>query len=86
VEVGDSGPGIEREHAARIFEPFYTTRAAGEGTGLGLGVALQVITACGGSIDVGRSRFGGALFSVRIPARQPPAGAAAALKEMESAT
>ena len=69
VRVGDSGKGVDPEHAARVFEPFYTTRQAGEGTGLGLGVALQVVSACGGGIDLGKSELGGAQFSIRIPVR-----------------
>jgi len=69
VRIGDSGPGIDPANVPHIFEPFFTTRAAGEGTGLGLGVALQVVTACGGGIDVERSELGGALFVVRVPIR-----------------
>jgi signal transduction histidine kinase len=67
VRVGDSGPGVDDSIAARIFEPFFTTRVAGEGTGLGLALAQQVVHQCGGTIEVGRSDLGGALFTVNIP-------------------
>jgi signal transduction histidine kinase len=65
--VGDSGRGVDDSIAAHIFEPFFTTRVAGEGTGLGLAVAQQVVLQCGGTIEVGRSKLGGALFTVKIP-------------------
>jgi signal transduction histidine kinase len=67
VRVGDSGPGIDGENAARVFEPFFTTRPAGEGTGLGLAIARQVLQQCGGSIELGRSDLGGAEFTLHIP-------------------
>jgi signal transduction histidine kinase len=67
VCVGDSGRGVDDSIAPHVFEPFFTTRVAGEGTGLGLAVAQQVVLQCGGTIKVGRSKLGGALFTVRIP-------------------
>ncbi|MFW5920799.1 MAG: sensor histidine kinase, partial [Polyangiales bacterium] len=75
VTVGDSGPGIPEGQRERIFEPFWTTRPAGEGTGLGLSIAHQVVQRHGGTIDVGVSELGGALLTVRLPgARVQPAG------------
>ncbi len=71
VSVDDSGPGIEPEEREGIFQPFVTTRAAGEGTGLGLSIAKQVIEQHGGTIEVGNSSLGGALFTVRIPIAPP---------------
>jgi signal transduction histidine kinase len=65
--VEDSGPGVDEEAVQRIFEPFYTTRDPGQGTGLGLAIARQVINAAGGTIEVGRSSLGGAVFTVRVP-------------------
>jgi signal transduction histidine kinase len=67
IRVGDSGYGVDAQTAARVFEPFYTTRPAGEGTGLGLAIARQVLMQCGGSIALGRSELGGAQFVVHIP-------------------
>ena len=43
VEIVDHGPGIPPEVAARIFEPFYTTKDVGKGTGLGLDIARRII-------------------------------------------
>ena len=67
MRVGDSGPGISPEAAERVFEPFFTTRQAGEGTGLGLAIARQVVQQAGGQIELERSELGGAAFVVRIP-------------------
>jgi signal transduction histidine kinase len=67
ARVEASGPGNDEETARRIFEPFFTTRDAGQGTGLGLAIARQVVTAAGGTIEVGRSSLGGAEFTTRIP-------------------
>ncbi len=67
IRVGDSGAGIDAATAQRVFEPFFTTRQAGEGTGLGLAIARQVVHQAGGQIEVDRSALGGAAFTVRIP-------------------
>ena len=67
VRIGDSGAGVEEETAAKVFEPFFTTRPAGEGTGLGLAIVSQVVQGHGGRIELGRSPLGGAEFTVRIP-------------------
>ena len=65
LAVADSGPGIAPQDRAKVFEPFFTTRA--EGTGLGLAVARQIVEAHGGRIDVGDGAGGGARFTVRLP-------------------
>jgi signal transduction histidine kinase len=67
LEVADSGPGIPEIHREAIFEPFYSTRVAGEGTGLGLFLVKKVVAAHKGSVAVGRSELGGASFIVRLP-------------------
>jgi nitrogen fixation/metabolism regulation signal transduction histidine kinase len=71
VRVEDSGPGVPRELAERIFEPDYTLRAGG--TGLGLAVVRQVVAGHGGSVEVAGSELGGAAFTVRLPVRPPGA-------------
>ena len=53
--------------ADKVFEPFFSTRAAGEGSGLGLTVVRQVLRRCGGRIELGRSELGGAVFTVELP-------------------
>jgi signal transduction histidine kinase len=79
ARIDDSGPGIDDRIAAQIFEPFFTTRSAGDGTGLGLAIVKQVISAAGGTIEVGRSPLGGASFTARIPTEARELSVAAAL-------
>ena len=52
VEVADTGPGIREQDKAKIFELFYTTKAVGEGTGLGLSVTRNIINLHHGIIDI----------------------------------
>jgi len=67
VEVADSGPGIPRELLPRLFEPFVTTKAIGEGTGLGLFVCRNLVHELGGSIEASNRPQGGALLTVMLP-------------------
>ncbi len=68
VEIIDSGIGIDTEAAAQIFDPFYTTKPAGKGTGLGLAVCYGIVTAHGGRIDVAANSPSGTRFMVFLPA------------------
>ncbi|HEY2378332.1 MAG TPA: HAMP domain-containing sensor histidine kinase [Gemmatimonadaceae bacterium] len=72
IEVADSGPGIPANLAAKIFEPHFTTKPAGKGTGLGLDIVRRIVAHHGGSITC-ESDAKGARFVVRIPFAQPPA-------------
>lgn len=65
--VEDDGPGISQEIQSRIFEPFFSTKAKGQGTGLGLAVVHAVAEEHGGQVEVGRSRLGGAQFRLVLP-------------------
>lgn len=65
VSVTDSAGGIPGPIRHRIFEPFVTTKSAGEGTGLGLAISLATITRFGGTLDV-RNVDGGAVFDLRL--------------------
>ncbi|MGD9188945.1 MAG: ATP-binding protein [Desulfobacteraceae bacterium] len=69
VEVGisDTGPGIPARSMARIFEPFYTTRQVGEGIGLGLYLAYNIVKSHNGTIVVESKEGGGSTFRVKIP-------------------
>ena len=66
--VEDSGHGLSRAEQARVFEPFYTTKEAGKGTGLGLFVAYSIITNHGGGIEVESAPGQGARFKIYLPA------------------
>lgn len=67
LEVEDTGPGIAPEHEARLFQPFFTTKPVGQGTGLGLSVSYGIIDSLGGSIGYRRAPAGGAIFYFDLP-------------------
>ena len=66
VEVVDDGRGIPREAQVHVFEPFYTTKDIGSGTGLGLDIVRRIVTGHGGEVFV-RSEPGETCFTVRLP-------------------
>jgi C4-dicarboxylate-specific signal transduction histidine kinase len=71
ITVADEGPGVPAEKRAKVFDPFYTTKAAGVGTGLGLAVCKHLVATAGGSIEVTDGPGGrGAEFRVVIPNSQ----------------
>ncbi len=67
LEVEDSGPGVGPENEAKLFQPFFTTKPVGEGTGLGLSVSYGIIKSLGGTIGYRRGDKGGALFYFTVP-------------------
>lgn len=67
VRVDDDGPGIVEEKWEAVFEPFYSTRPAGEGTGLGLAVVSSVLKEHGGRIEIGANEKGGCRMSLFWP-------------------
>jgi signal transduction histidine kinase len=67
VVIEDDGPGIAPEIIDRIFDPFFTTKPVGEGTGLGLGIAYQIVRSHGGTIRVDSAPGCGAKFRVELP-------------------
>ena len=69
TEIRDTGPGIPSELRERIFNPFFTTKSPGEGTGLGLSVSLRIVNELGGNIAVNSSPGEGAAFTVCIPVK-----------------
>src|SRR6185437_14284940 len=81
IEVADSGPGIAPENLHRIYDPFFTTKAARKGTGLGLSVTYGIIQEHNGSIEVSNRPSGGARFRIDLPL----AHAAAARKPVTAA-
>ena len=71
VEIGDTGPGMPPEVADHAFEPFYTTKDVGRGTGLGLDIARRIVVEHhGGTITI-NSRPGQTVLQVRLPVRPP---------------
>jgi two-component system NtrC family sensor kinase len=73
----DSGPGIPKEIQDKIFEAFFTTKPAGEGTGLGLDISRKIADKHGGKIYF-ESEPGKTTFYVRLPIRTPFEASAAA--------
>ncbi len=67
LEVEDDGPGIDPEIRARLFEPFFTLRRQGRGSGLGLAVVHSIVTAHDGEVDVRSQPGDGTRFIVRLP-------------------
>jgi two-component system NtrC family sensor kinase len=67
VEFTDTGPGISRENMGKIFEPFFSTKPVGKGTGLGLAVSHGIIQEHKGKIVVDSELGHGASFFVRLP-------------------
>ncbi len=67
IDVTDTGVGIEPEHLPQIFDPFYTTKQVGRGTGLGLSVTYGIVEKHGGHIEVKSRKGEGTTFTVTLP-------------------
>jgi two-component system NtrC family sensor kinase len=67
VSVADNGAGIPEHLRARVFEPYFTTKPTGIGTGVGLAVSLGIVEAHGGTITVDCPAEGGAQFTITLP-------------------
>ena len=74
VAVTDTGTGIREEDMPRLFDPFFTTKEVGQGTGLGLSVAHDVVKAHHGKIEVQSQPGKGTTFTILLPI-EPPRGA-----------
>lgn len=71
LEVEDTGPGVDPEHEAKLFQPFFTTKSVGQGTGLGLSVSYGIVDSLGGRIGYRSAPAGGAVFYFELPAGTP---------------
>lgn len=71
IEVADNGIGIKKESLARIFDPFYTTKDVGEGTGLGLTVSSGIVEKHRGRISVTSNEGQGTVFLIQLPVARP---------------
>ena len=79
VSVADNGPGIAPHLRARVFDPYFTTKPTGIGTGVGLAVSLGIVEAHGGTLTVDCPAGGGAEFCIALPVGAVAADGAAAL-------
>jgi two-component system sensor kinase FixL len=75
VEVSDTGPGISEEIAARLFQPFVTSKPGG--MGIGLSISRRIVEAHRGELSAGPNAWGGATFRFSLPAIEPAAHPAA---------
>lgn len=73
IVVDDEGPGIADDVRARVFDPFFSTKTAVHGVGLGLFVAEGLVRGAGGTIAVSRAPSGGARVEIELPAVRPAA-------------
>jgi two-component system NtrC family sensor kinase len=71
IDITDTGSGILKKDLDKIFDPFYTTKKDGEGTGLGLSVSHSIIKKHGGRIEVSSTPGEGTTFSVFLPFERP---------------
>ncbi len=71
VEVRDNGPGIPRELLPKVFDPFFSTKPVGVGTGLGLAVVRKIIDLHEAAIDLANGAEGGVRVAMRFRARSP---------------
>ncbi|MBN2525523.1 MAG: hypothetical protein JXR76_03955 [Deltaproteobacteria bacterium] len=67
VLIRDEGCGMDRNTISRIFEPFYTTKQAGDGTGLGLAIVYGMVNAAGGAVEVESQPGKGTIFKLLLP-------------------
>ncbi len=70
MSVSDTGMGMEKTTMDRIFDPYFTTKETGKGTGLGLAVVNNIVNHCGGAVSVDSTPGKGSRFSVFLPAKK----------------
>lgn len=85
IEVSDTGCGIAPEDVAKIFDPFFTKKKQGEGTGLGLSTVLGATEQAGGFVDVDTKVGEGTTFRILLPACDADEAAAAEQAQVEEA-
>lgn len=71
AEFADSGPGLTAEVLGHMYDPFFTTKPKGKGTGLGLFISRDILARLGGELTANNRKEGGAIFTVRLPVTGP---------------
>jgi two-component system NtrC family sensor kinase len=71
ITITDTGPGIPESMQKKVFDPFYTTKSTGKGTGLGLWISYSIIEKMGGKLALQSKEGQGASFTIRLPIVQP---------------
>ena len=67
ISVADNGPGIPKSALDKIFQPFFTTKPTGQGTGLGLSLSYDIVKAHGGELNVETKEGEGSVFTIQLP-------------------
>ena len=70
IRIADNGSGIPAHNLTRVFEPFFTTRDVGRGTGMGLTVAREIVRGAGGTIEIDSHDGSGTTVTIRLPYKQ----------------
>ena len=73
IEISDNGPGVPADIADHIFDPLFTTKDVGDGTGLGLALCHRIVVAHGGSLELANQPNSGATFVIELPSGYPTA-------------
>jgi signal transduction histidine kinase len=68
IKVVDNGKGIPQQHVDKVFQPFFTTKPTGQGTGLGLSLSYDIVKIHGGEIKIDTAEGQGTAFIVWLPA------------------
>jgi signal transduction histidine kinase len=74
LSVSDSGHGLPPEIVSHVFDPLFTTKPPGRGTGLGLPIVREVVAAHGGTVDFATRDGLGTTVALRLPCADPEAG------------
>ena len=67
IKIKDNGSGIPKEIVDKIFQPFFTTKPSGQGTGLGLSMSYDIVRSHGGDLKVESQEGEGTTFTISIP-------------------
>ena len=67
IKVSDNGNGVPKEVLDKIFQPFFTTKPSGEGTGLGLSLSYDIVKVHGGELTVETKQGEGTTFTISLP-------------------